>query len=161
MNNPIDEVLTYYKNQIQLQQDEIDSLKNKIEDLTRKNREQHSKNELLMYENMNIKQLYGSKFDVANRDNSPDSDRFIYQDIGKVNNTEDILKDEILKNSFDFYKNVYNKFGPKTRTPDNFHKYINDKKYEKANLKEIKAIMDEINSKLFYQKKTITKNKKV
>ena len=61
MSNKFDTVLTYYKNEVNLKNNEINKLKSIIDSLKSENKKLFNKIELLKFENYKVKELYGTK----------------------------------------------------------------------------------------------------
>ena len=60
-NNKFDMIITYYKNELDLKNREISSLKKSIESLNSENKKLNEKIELMKFENYKVKELYGTK----------------------------------------------------------------------------------------------------
>ena len=60
-NSKFDMIITYYKNELDLKNREINSLKKANENLKLDNKKLNEKIELMKFENYKIKELYGTK----------------------------------------------------------------------------------------------------
>ena len=63
-NNKFDMIITYYKNELDLKNREISSLKKSIESLNSENKKLNEKIELMKFENYKVKELYGTKLNL-------------------------------------------------------------------------------------------------
>ena len=57
-------IITYYKNELDLKNREISSLKKSIESLNSENKKLNEKIELMKFENYKVKELYGTKLNL-------------------------------------------------------------------------------------------------
>ena len=139
-NSKFDMIITYYKNELDLKNREINSLKKANENLKLDNKKLNEKIELMKFENYKVKELYGTKMTLEFEKMKKNGE--------EINNSDQYKKEIKQQNPFSFCNKCLNY---KTKLYD-FE--ILNSKYEEL-IKQMTSFYNRIN-KIFNNNNNIT-----
>ena len=157
--NNVEYLSTLYKNELDLKDYEIESLKKELNESNNKLENIIAQKELLILENQNIKDIYSTYnkyiFKEKEKKEKEQTNKYDKTNIKKNNTINNEIKNKLLLRAINFYNKINNSLINDNKA------IININQYSQENLNNNVDLLYELEYKLQSIRKNIFKNKKI